>query len=298
MGKTLLRKFTAGFVITAFLLQAASIAAPGWLIEIDGNLEHGESLFYKATCHVLNDQSSCKVKSFQDLYTKERNKLVAAKVSRQTLAKFDFFYHVLVCKQSLAMIAVSFTLIAVLIQVAMFVRRDRHNVRLTVLSAVLSAVTAGILVTMVCYEVVGNHYKLELRSMDSKRDHTYVGFPYCLAMLVGAALLLLFSDISTACLLYTAKPPKKKTYDDDDDDDDEPITKSGSPSNTEFTLSTKSDSSKLTDVPASKPKRTYMTIPTLPTVPKSEPVVKEPIVKTTQMKEQGGQDNPVFSEKL
>lgn len=96
MGKTLLRKFTAGFVIVAFLLQVASIAAPGWFIEVSGNMEIGESLFYKTGCYVLGDHSECACESFRDIYNTKREGLVRARVSRETVAEVgknvNYFY--------------------------------------------------------------------------------------------------------------------------------------------------------------------------------------------------------------
>jgi hypothetical protein len=86
MGHAFLRKLTTTLGVLACLLQIASIAAPGWIIYIKGNIEEHHSLFYKRTCKILLDESKCKVESHNDIYTNRRERLLNAKVARETLA--------------------------------------------------------------------------------------------------------------------------------------------------------------------------------------------------------------------
>lgn len=58
-------------------------------------------------------------------------------------------------------------------------------------------------ITIVCIEMVKLSHQIVIHGMDGHRDHTYVGFPFCLAMLIASVVLHFSAAICISCQLYT-----------------------------------------------------------------------------------------------
>lgn len=216
MGKKLVRTTTALSVL-AFLLQAASIAAPGWLIYIHGNFVERDSLFYRWRCATLLDEEKCELKSFHDLHFDERQQLVEAQVSRRKLASVDYHYSTIVCQQVLTVVAAVLSLVVVISQLYQNVKKDSRNIRAILLSATASATSAGIAIAVVSNEITYIWFQKELKDFDGLQDHTYIAFPYCLVLLGGSALFHFCTNWTLGSQLYKPKPKvlQRKYYAED-----------------------------------------------------------------------------------
>ncbi|XP_060602857.1 uncharacterized protein LOC132755934 isoform X4 [Ruditapes philippinarum] len=279
MGHAFLSKLTTTLGVLACLLQIASIASPGWIIYIKGNIEEHQSLFYRRTCKTLLDESKCKVESFNDFYTNKRVRLLNAKVARETLASFDYDYNSLICQQVLMMVAVCLSTVMAISQIIQRINKDKAYQRLIFLSAATAATSAGIVIAVVSNKIVYIYYQIELYNMDDHRNHTYVGFPFCLGMLVGSVLLHFFCLAAIAPQLRTTKVKVRvrKTMEMDDSNG---IDATYVPPMTKV-----SEVSKPTPVKATfEPVKTTV----------------EPVITTIEPKKpaMAGYDNQVFSEKL
>lgn len=87
MVKVWLRRTTTIISVIAFLLQAASIAAPGWLIYVHGNIMEQNSLFYRWTLEtqlVLGEERS-KLESLHEIHFNKRQQIVEDQVGRVDL---------------------------------------------------------------------------------------------------------------------------------------------------------------------------------------------------------------------
>lgn len=259
MVKVWLRRTTTIISVIAFLLQAASIAAPGWLIYVHGNIMEQNSLFYRWTLEtqlVIGEERS-KLESLHEIHFNKRQQIVedqvgrvdlqsgvlkdglsnagsfddvhksirseAEKLSRVDLAAEDFNYNSMVSQQVLTVVATALSLMVVISQISQNIRKEKKNVRLMLLSAIASAISAGIVVPVVCHEAVYIHYENQLKGLDGLQAHTYISFPYCLALLTGSVVLHLVADITIGYQLYTPKirEIKSRVYTDDDDEDDD-----------------------------------------------------------------------------
>lgn len=202
-------------------------------------------------------ENNCKVESFHELHYDLREKLIDAQVSREKLASVDFEYNTLICKQVLILVAALLSAVMAFSQVVQTIKKKAYP-RLTVLSAATAAISAGIVITVVCYDIVHVCYQIDLQKMDSHRDHTYVGFPYCLGMLLGSALFHFFSLSGISSQLHRPKLRIKE----------KPVYKS-----------------------------TEDTTPYEPPVTRLNEVCKPTFDKGITINDKGN-DNPVFSEKL
>ncbi|XP_045212739.2 uncharacterized protein LOC123563783 [Mercenaria mercenaria] len=205
MGNGFLRKLTTTLSVIACLLQIASVASPGWIIYIKGNIEEHHGLFYKRTCKTIVDDTKCKVESFHELHHDLRDRLVNAKVSREKIASVDFAYNSLICKQVLTMVAVCLGLGMAVSQVVQSIKKHKGFQRLIFLSAATAATSAGMVIVVACNDIVTIYYQIELQSFDDDRDHTYVGFPFCLGMLLGSAFLHFWSLVAIFPQLHTPR---------------------------------------------------------------------------------------------
>jgi len=80
MGKdSALCKISVLLLGTVALAQIAAIAAPGWMIIIQGNDETHFSVFYKMKCETLVE-NRCQIRSMKDLFEEDRDAKVEAKL--------------------------------------------------------------------------------------------------------------------------------------------------------------------------------------------------------------------------
>ena len=70
-------------------------------------------------------------------------------------------------------------------------------------------ISVGIVLCVMADEVVEIFLQYQLVSDDSKASHTYLGFPYCVAMMLGSVLLHLIAEITMGAHLYEPKTKKR-----------------------------------------------------------------------------------------
>ncbi|XP_052819385.1 uncharacterized protein LOC128245293 [Mya arenaria] len=178
-------RFSVAVLVVVVLAQLAAVAAPGWLIAVEGNHETHIGLFYKVRCETLNE-NRCQTISFRDEYFRDTRR--KAELGRKTIAALDYNYNVAVWRQVLLTSAVGCSLVALLVQLGRRVVDKRH-VRIIILSIALTALSAGLMLSVTSSYIVDCMYQMELLSFDTPRDHTYLAFPYSIALALGSVLL-------------------------------------------------------------------------------------------------------------
>ncbi|XP_052819438.1 uncharacterized protein LOC128245345 [Mya arenaria] len=178
-------RFSVAVLVVVVLAQLAAVAAPGWLIAVEGNHETHIGLFYKVRCETLNE-NRCQTISFRDEYVRDTRR--KAELGRKTIAALDYNYNVAVWRQVLLTSAVGCSLVALLVQLGRRVVDKRH-VRIIILSIALIALSAGLMLSVTSSYIVDCMYQMELLSFDTPRDHTYLAFPYSIALALGSVLL-------------------------------------------------------------------------------------------------------------
>lgn len=68
----------------------------------------------------------------------------------------------------------------------------------------------GIVLSILAADMVDITVDNEMLSHDSDRDHTFLGFPYSLAMMFGSVLLHVIADVTMGAHLYTPKDRVQK----------------------------------------------------------------------------------------
>ena len=78
------------------------------------------------------------------------------------------------------------------------------------------------MISVICRQFVDINYMIKLRSFDSRRDNSYIGFPYSLALYIAAVTffflgIVVLTNQSAGPAKDKSAPMKRPIYDDDDD---------------------------------------------------------------------------------